>query len=220
MAAAASAGAWGSFLHQGQICMTTGRHLVADRVYDDYVAALAEKAAHLPVGDPASGTVALGPIIDERQRDKIHELVTSSVAAGARLAAGGTYEGLFYRPTVLADVTPAIPAFQQEIFGPVAPVSSFTSLDDAVALARGTEYGLSLGILGGDLDAALELAGRIPSGLVHINDQTVDDEATAPFGGVGASGNGARFGGGSANIEAFTETQWLTVQGSIAPYPF
>ena len=101
---AASAGAWGSFLHQGQICMTTGRHLVHEAVYDDYVAALAEKASQLPVGDPASGQVALGPIIDERQRDKVHALVTGSVDAGARLAAGGSYQGLFYQPTVLADV--------------------------------------------------------------------------------------------------------------------
>ena len=105
VARAASAGAWGSFLHQGQICMTTGRHLVHEAVYDDYVAALAEKASHLPVGDPATGQVALGPIIDERQRDKVHALVTASTDAGARLAAGGTYEGLFYQPTVLADVT-------------------------------------------------------------------------------------------------------------------
>ena len=104
-AMAASAGAWGSFLHQGQICMTTGRHIVADAIYDDYVGALAEKAGHLPVGDPASGQVALGPIIDERQREKIHTLVTSTVEAGARLAAGGTYDGLFYAPTVLDDVT-------------------------------------------------------------------------------------------------------------------
>lgn len=114
--------AWGSFLHQGQICMTTGRHLVAERVYDDYVAALAEKAAHLPVGDPASGQVALGPIIDERQRDKVHALVTASTGQGARLAAGGTYEGLFYQPTVLADVTTGMPAYANEVFGPVAPV--------------------------------------------------------------------------------------------------
>ena len=122
---AASAGAWGSFLHQGQICMTTGRHLVADSVYDEYVSKLAEKAGHLPVGDPASGQVALGPIIDERQRDKVHALVTDTVQAGARLAAGGTYEGLFYRPTVLADVAPAMPAYASEVFGPVAPVVRF-----------------------------------------------------------------------------------------------
>src|SRR6202035_6197710 len=95
--AAAAAGAWGSFLHQGQICMTTGRHLVAESVYDDYVAALAAKAEHLPVGDPASGQVALGPVIDERQRDKIHALVTQRVDAGGLLAAGGSYDRLFYR---------------------------------------------------------------------------------------------------------------------------
>jgi benzaldehyde dehydrogenase (NAD) len=121
---------------------------------------------------------------------------------------------------VLAQVTESTPAFQQEIFGPVAPVISFATPQEAVRLASSTEYGLSLGILGGDLDTALALAEQIPSGLVHINDQTVDDEATAPFGGVGASGNGTRFGGGAANLEAFTETQWLTLQGSITPYPF
>ncbi|MFC0505515.1 benzaldehyde dehydrogenase [Micromonospora costi] len=217
---AVSAGAWGSFLHQGQICMTTGRHLVHESIADRYVAALAEKADHLPVGDPAKEQVALGPIIDERQRDKIHNLVTASVDAGARLAAGGRYDGLFYRPTVLADVTPTTPAYAQEVFGPVAPVLTFADPDEAVALARDTEYGLSLGILGRDVMRAMALADRIPSGIVHINDQTVSDEAVAPFGGVGASGTGSRFGGPAANVEAFTETQWLTVQGDISRYPF
>jgi benzaldehyde dehydrogenase (NAD) len=134
---AASAGAWGSFLHQGQICMTTGRHLVHESVAVQYVEKLAEKADHLPVGDPAKDQVALGPIIDEHQRDKIHALVTSTVDAGARLAAGGTYDGLFYRPTVLAAVTPTMPAYAREIFGPVAPVVSFADADEAVALATG-----------------------------------------------------------------------------------
>ncbi|GAA3643206.1 benzaldehyde dehydrogenase [Nonomuraea antimicrobica] len=217
---AASAGAWGSFLHQGQICMTTGRHLVHESVLEPYLRRLAEKADHLPVGDPATGQVALGPIIDERQRDKIHALVTSSVDAGARLVAGGTYEGLFYRPTVLADVTPDTPAYAQEVFGPVAPVIGFGDVAQAVSLAKGTEYGLSLGILGNDVMAALAIAEQIPSGIVHINDQTVGDEAVAPFGGVGASGTGSRFGGAAANVEAFTETQWLTMQGAIQPYPF
>jgi benzaldehyde dehydrogenase (NAD) len=220
LALAASAGAWGSFLHQGQICMTTGRHLVHESVAAQYTELLADKADHLPVGDPAKEQVALGPIIDERQRDKIHSLVTSSIQAGARLAAGGTYDGLFYRPTVLTDVTPETPAYAQEVFGPVAPVMTFSDIDEAVALARDTEYGLSLGILSADVSRALAIADRIPSGLLHINDQTVSDEAVAPFGGVGASGTGSRFGGPAANIEAFTETQWLTIQGPISPYPF
>jgi benzaldehyde dehydrogenase (NAD) len=215
---AASAGAWGSFLHQGQICMTTGRHLVHEAIYDEYVTKLAEKASHLPVGNP-TGEVALGPIIDERQRDKVHSLVTDSVAAGARLAAGGTYEGLFYSPTVLADVSPQMPAYADEVFGPVAPVLRFSSAQDAAKLAAQSEYGLSLGILTRDVMRGLDLARQIPTGIVHINEQTVDDEPNIPFGGLGASGTGARF-GGTANLEAFTDTRWVTIRGDIAPYPF
>jgi benzaldehyde dehydrogenase (NAD) len=216
---AVSAGAWGSFLHQGQICMTTGRHLVHEAIYDEYVARLAGKASHLPVGDPATGQVALGPVIDVRQRNKIHGLVTESVAAGARLAAGGSYEGLFYSPTVLADVSPQMPAYASEVFGPVAPVLRFSTADDAAKLAAESEYGLSLGILTRDVMRGLDLARRIPTGIVHINEQTVDDEPNIPFGGIGASGTGARF-GGVANLDAFTDTRWVTVRGDIAPYPF
>src|SRR6266576_1976006 len=171
------------------------------------------------VADPASGQVALGPIIDERQRDKVHGLVTASVDAGARLAAGGTYEGLFYQPTVLADVVPAMPAYANEVFGPVAPVVRFSTADEAAKLAGDTEYGLSLGILTRDVMRGLDLARRIPTGIVHINDQTVDDAPNTPFGGLLASGTGARF-GGTANLEAFTDTRWVTIRGEIAPYPF
>jgi benzaldehyde dehydrogenase (NAD) len=216
---AASAGAWGSFLHQGQICMTTGRHLVQQDIYDDYVAALAEKAAHLPVGNPATEQVALGPVIDERQRDKIHALVTASTDAGAKLAAGGSYQGLFYEPTVLADVTEEMPAYASEVFGPVAPVLKFGTPEEAAAIAARSDYGLSLGILTRDVMRGLDLARRIPTGIVHINEQTVDDEPNVPFGGLLDSGTGARF-GGAANIDAFTETRWVTVRGDIAPYPF
>ncbi|AXK31359.1 aldehyde dehydrogenase family protein [Streptomyces armeniacus] len=216
---AASTAAWGSFFHQGQICMTTGRHLVHASVADEYTERLAAKADMLPVGDPATAQVALGPVIDAGQRDRIHALVTSSVDGGARLAAGGSYEELFYRPTVLADVTDGTPAYAQEVFGPVAPVRTFASLDEAVALATDSEYGLSLGILTRDVMKGLELAERIPTGLVHINDQTVNDEALAPFGGTAASGTGARF-GGEANLEAFTETRWITMRGAQAEYPF
>jgi benzaldehyde dehydrogenase (NAD) len=216
---AVSAGAWGSFLHQGQICMTTGRHLVAESIYDEYVARLAEKASHLPVGNPATEQVALGPIIDERQRDKIHGMVTASVDAGAKLAAGGTYEKLFYRPTVLAGVSPQMPAYADEVFGPVAPVLRFSTPDEAAKIAADSEYGLSLGILTRDVMRGLDLARRIPTGIVHINEQTVDDEPNIPFGGILASGTGARF-GGTANLEAFTETRWVTVRGDITPYPF
>jgi benzaldehyde dehydrogenase (NAD) len=211
--------AFGSFFHQGQICMTTGRHIVHDRVYDDFVERLAAKASGLPVGDPATSQVALGPMIDAGQRDHTHDIVTSTAAAGARIAAGGSFERLFYSATVLADVPPGSRAFSEEIFGPVAPVTRFTADADAVALAEG-EYGLSLGIVTKDVMRGLALADRLPTGIVHINDQTVSDEANSPFGGVGASGTGSRFGGGAANVEAFTETRWVTMRGEPPTYPF
>jgi len=218
--AAVNLAAWGSFFHQGQICMTTGRHLVAAGIYDDFVAALAEKASHLPVGDPATDQVALGPVIDAGQRDKIHGLVTASADAGAKIAAGGTYEDLFYRPTVLAEVPLTAPAYAEEVFGPVAPVTKVESVDDAIELAGASEYGLSLGIVTKDVMRGLAVAEQIPTGIVHINDQTVNDEANAPFGGVRASGTGSRFGGAEANVEAFTETRWITMRGEPPRYPF
>ena len=217
---AVSAGAWGSFLHQGQVCMTTGRHLVHEDIYDEYVERLSATANGLPVGNGATTDAPLGPVIDAGQRDRIHSLVTGSVDAGARLTAGGTYEGLFYRPTVLADSQPDHPAFEQEVFGPVAPVMKFSSLDEAVDIVNRSEYGLSLAILTKDPLRGLALSDRMHSGIVHINDQNVDDEPIIPFGGVGASGTGSRFGGADANIEAFTETQWVTMQSDIERYPF
>ena len=217
---AVSAGAWGSFLHQGQICMTTGRHLVHE-------ADLRRLRGPRWPTRPATSRSGTRPpsrwrsarIIDERQRDKVHGLVRDSVAAGARLAAGGRYDGLFYRPTVLADVSAQMPAYASEVFGPVAPVIRFATADDAAKLAADSEYGLSLGILTRDVMRGLDLARQIPTGIVHINDQTVDDEPNIPFGGLGASGTGARF-GGTANLDAFTDTRWVTIRGDIAPYPF
>ncbi len=218
--AAASVGAWGSFFNQGQVCMTAGRHLVDARIVEDYTARLAAHADHLPAGDPFREQVALGPIIDEAQRDRVHSMVTASVDAGARLAAGGTYQGLVYRPTVLADIPTSAPAYADEVFGPVAPVVAFHSLDELTKLAADSDYGLSLGVLTRDVMRGLAVAEAIPSGLVHINDQTVNDEATIPFGGMRASGSGGRLGGAAANIEAFTETQWVTVRGELPHYPF
>ena len=181
---------------------------------------MADKASHLPVGDPATGQVALGPIIDERQRDKVHALVTASTDAGARLAAGGTYEGLFYQPTVLADVTQETPAYANEVFGPVAPVLRFAHRGRGRRHRRQTASTACRSASSrSDVMRGLDLARRIPSGIVHINDQTVDDEPTVPFGGVLDSGTGTRF-GGTANLEAFTETRWVTMQGDITPYPF
>ena len=127
--------------------------------------------------------------------------------------AGGTHDGLFYRPTVLADCTAQTPAYAEEVFGPVACVRKFSSTEDVVSLASDTEFGLSLGIITNDMAAALAIADRVPVGLVHVNDQTVNDDPNAPFGGMGSSGFG-RVGGVRANAEAFTETQWLTLRAT------
>ncbi|MGW3659791.1 aldehyde dehydrogenase family protein [Streptomyces sp. NPDC005151] len=210
---------WGSFFHQGQICMTTGRHLVHASLHDEYVERLAAKADALVVGDPHREQVHLGPVIDRGQLGKIHRLVESSTARGAKLAAGGTHRDLFYRPTVLTHVDDQTPAYTEEVFGPVAPVRSFDTLDEAAALAADSPYGLSLGIVTRDTALGLELADRIPTGIAHINDQTVNDEAVAPFGGIAASGTGARF-GGEANLEAFTDLRWTTVRREPAGHPF
>jgi benzaldehyde dehydrogenase (NAD) len=217
--AAASAGAFGSFLHQGQICLATSRHLVHESVAEQYVEALSERARRLPVGDPERDEVALGPIINEKQMARVRRIVDESVAAGARLAAGGVADGPFFPATVLADVVPEMPAFREEIFGPVAPVTTFSDDEQALALANGTEHGLSAAIHSRSLPRAEALAARVQSGMVHINDMTVNEESPAPFGGVGASGNGAHF-GGVANLELFTQWQWRTSRPVATPFPF
>ncbi|MFA7279280.1 MAG: benzaldehyde dehydrogenase [Sterolibacterium sp.] len=216
---AASCAAWGAYLHQGQICMTTGLILVHEKIAAPLIELLVAKATHLPVGDPAAQQVALGPLISERQRDRVHAIVQDSVKQGATLAAGGTYDQLFYKPTVLTGVKPGMRAFDEEVFGPVASVVTFSSEEEAVALANRTEYGLSLGVISASTSRALALAGRIPTGLLHINDQTVADEPHIPFGGRGASGNGGRH-GGPANWEEFTQWQWVTIKDSAPRYPF
>lgn len=217
---ATSAGAWGSFVHQGQICMTIGRLLVHDKIYDEYVERMTASAEKLRVGDGATTDAELGPLIDARQRDRVHAIVTETVAAGAKLTTGGTYEDLFYRPTVLADMRPEYRAFQEEIFGPVAPIMKFSSPDEAVDIVNQSDYGLSLSILSGNPITAFKLARRMHSGSVHINDQTVGSGATSPTGGTGLSGNGARYGGPDANMEGLTEMQWVTIDGEIPDYPF
>ena len=219
LGAAASCGAFGNFLHSGQICMAVGRHLVHESIYEDYVDLLAKKAASLPVGNGFTEDVALGPIIDQKQLDHVIDLVDRSVAAGARLVTGGTHEGPFYRPTVLADCHDGIPAYANEVFGPVACVRPFASTDEAIKLAADSEFGLSLGILTDDLAKAMAVADAVPAGHVHINDQTVNDDPNAPFGGMRASGS-SRVGGQRANIESFTETQWVTIRSTAAQYPF
>ena len=209
---------WGVYLHQGQICMSTGRLLIQRGIYDQFVARLVAKAGSLTVGDPAQSDVAQGPLINAQQRDHVYQVVQAAQRAGARLEVGGSYEGLFFQPTVLSGVNPDNPAFHEEVFGPVAVVVPFDSDEDAIRLANDTEYGLSAAIISKDVGRALKLGERLRTGLLHINDQTVNDEVINPFGGVGASGNGASI-GGAANWEEFTQWQWLTLKGEAPLYP-
>jgi benzaldehyde dehydrogenase (NAD) len=216
--AAASAIAFGAWFHQGQICMTTGRVLAKDKIAPALTAKLVEKANHLPVGDPL-GQVALGPVITKAQVQRIDGIVKDSVKAGAKLEAGGTFEGPFYRPTVLTGVRPGMRAFDEEIFGPVAAITSVGSDDEAIQLANNNEYGLSAGVFSADVGRAIAVGNRLNTGLLHINDQTVADEPHVPFGGSGASGNGTRI-GGPANWDEFTQWQWVTIKEKPNPYPF
>jgi benzaldehyde dehydrogenase (NAD) len=217
--AAASAGAFSSFQFQGQVCFAVGRHIVHRSVTSRYVDLLAQKAQRIRLGDPYRTDVELGPIVNERQLARVDGIVQRSVEGGARLVEGGTHEGLFYRPTVLADVTRDLAVWTDETFGPVAPVVSFASDDEAVALANDTEYGLAAGVYSRSISHGLAVANRIKAGMVHVNDQTINDEALIPFGGFGISGNGGRF-GGEANLEAFTEWQWVTVRDDGKTYPW
>ena len=217
--AAASAGAFASFQFQGQVCFATGRHIVHRSVAADYVALLAEKAERLRLGDPFREEVDLGPIVNQKQLERVDGIVRRSVDGGATLVVGGTHDGLFYRPTVLADVTTDLPAWTDEVFGPVAPVVVFDTDEEALGLANDSEYGLTGAVYSRSISRGLALAQRFHSGMVHVNDQTVNDEATIPFGGMGASGNGSRF-GGPANWDEFAEWQWLTVRDEPKSYPY
>jgi benzaldehyde dehydrogenase (NAD) len=217
--AAASAGAFASFQFQGQVCFATGRHIVHRSIAAQYVDLLAEKAKRLRMGDPYREEVDLGPIVNQKQLERVDGIVRRSVDAGATLVVGGTHDGLFYAPTVLTDVTADQAAWREEVFGPVAPVVVYDTDEEALALANDSEYGLTGAVYSRSISRGLALAQRFRSGMVHVNDQTVNDEATIPFGGMGASGNGTRF-GGPANWDEFTEWQWVTVRDDPRSYPY
>jgi benzaldehyde dehydrogenase (NAD) len=217
--AAAAAGAWGSFFHQGQICLTAGRHIVHERIADAYVKALVKKAKALVVGNPLDEKVQIGPIVSERQAANVERIVTETIAKGARLWTGGSRKGIFFEPTVISDVRRGMAAFDEEIFGPIAPITMFRNDEEAVALANATEYGLTAAVVSADLARAQRVADGIHSGVVHINDQTVLHGVYGPIGGVGISGNG--FGHSTlTNADQFSEWQWITTRSRVPAYPF
>jgi benzaldehyde dehydrogenase (NAD) len=212
------AGAFGSFFHQGQICFTIGRHLVNTKVYDDYVGQLVARARALRVGDPYRSDVHLGPIINEKQAARVQDLLDRSIAMGAKVFAGGKRSGLFFEPTVV-EVTPKMPLFEEEIFGPIAAVMRVQDDDKAVVLANDTDLGLVAAIQTRSLQRAQAIARRLNTGIIHVNDQPVVHEVYGPIGGLGASGNGARTGLPAWEHE-YTQLQWQTTHKISPDYPF
>ena len=215
--AAVNAATFGAFMHQGQICMSTERLIVDEKVADEFVAKLAARASKLPAGDPR-GHVVLGSLISSQAADKMEELIADAVAKGARLVAGGKRTGTVVEATLLDHVTPAMRVYAEESFGPVKPVVRVKGEDEAVRVANDTEYGLSSAVFSRDIRRALAVAARIESGICHINGPTVGDEAQMPFGGVKGSGFG-RF-GGKAAIAEFTDLRWVTIEDPGQHYPF
>ncbi|WP_404293763.1 aldehyde dehydrogenase [Microvirga sp. RSM25] len=215
--AAVAASAFGAFMNQGQICMSTERIVVDNAVADDFVAKLAAKAESLQAGNPRHGNFALGSLVGVEAAERIGGLVTDAISKGARLLAGGRVDGTVMSATVLDHVTPAMRLYGEESFGPVVCVIRATGVEEAVRIANDTEYGLSAAVFGRDITRALEVAHRIDSGICHINGATVHDEAQMPFGGVKASGYG-RF-GGKAGIAEFTELRWITIETGPQHFP-
>ncbi len=221
--AAIDSAVFGTFVHQGQVCISINRHLVHESVYDEYVERLTERAASLPAGSAHDDTV-VGPIIDESQRDEMLEYVEETVEAGATIETGGSTveldgvdDSLVVEPTVLSDVTNEMAAACNEHFGPIAPVIPFDTVDEAVELANATEYGLS-GSVHGDLDTALDIADRMDTGHVHVNDQPINDEAHVPFSGTNASGMGGY--NSETIMNELTEMKWISLQREDREYPF
>jgi len=213
---AVDAGFFGSFMHQGQICISINRHLVHESRYGEYVARIADRAGDLVVGDPMDPETDIGPVINESQRDKIVSFVEESVDRGATVETGGGHEDLFVEPTVLSGVDPEMPAACNEHFGPVVPVIPFGTTDEAVAIANDTDMGLS-GSVHGERAAARDVAKRIDTGMIHVNDQPINDEPHVPFGGTKHSGLG-RY-NGEEILEEFTEQKWISVQHEPREYP-
>jgi len=209
---------FGIFIHQGQICMAGSRIIVEAPIYETFLQRFAAKAKTLQVGDPRDPHTVIGPLIRSSQCQMIDRKIKEAVAAGARVLTGGTYEGNFYQPTVVADVTPSMAAFRDELFGPIAAVSRADDADHALALANNSSYGLSSAVLTNDLQLAMRFALELEAGMVHLNGPTVHDEPTVPFGGVKDSGSGRE--GGRWSVEEMTEVKWVTIQMGRRHYPF
>ncbi len=215
--AAVAAAAFGAYMNQGQICMSTERIIVLDSIADEFVDAFAKKAGGLIAGDPREGKTPLGSLVTGEAALRIRSLVDDAVSKGARRIAGGGGEGTMLDAIAVDGVTPAMRLYSEESFGPVVSIIRAGTIDEAISIANESEFGLSAAVFGRDQARALSVAARIESGICHVNGPTVHDEAQMPFGGVKASGYG-RF-GGTAGIAEFTELRWVTLQDGPLHYP-
>jgi acyl-CoA reductase-like NAD-dependent aldehyde dehydrogenase len=217
--AAVDATVFGAFANSGQICMSTERVIVDEKVAEQFVAKLVKRVAALPVGDPRDGEFVLGSVVGRPTVERVRRLLSEAVSKGARvLCAGESSDGTIMKGIVVDHVTPEMALFREESFAPQVSITRVKSAEEAIKVANDSEYGLSAALFSRDIAKALELARRIESGICHINGPTVHDEAQMPFGGVKASGYG-RF-GGRAGIHEFTELRWITVQTTPRRYPF
>ncbi|MCX2524132.1 aldehyde dehydrogenase family protein [Larsenimonas rhizosphaerae] len=215
--AAADAAVFGSLLHQGQICMSTNRVLVSRSLYEDVVTALEQRVRSIKAGNPLEDGVILGPLIDRRQADAAKQRIDSSVSQGARLICGGEQDGNLITPALLVDVKPEMPAAKEEMFGPCVTVLPFED-DDAVLAAANVE--------GGALSASVftrrergPIEQMLQAGMIHFNDQGVNDEPQTLFTGLGASGMGQH--NGHWGLNAWTRERWISDQGdAYRQFPF
>ncbi|WP_417599880.1 aldehyde dehydrogenase [Pararhodobacter oceanensis] len=214
--AAVAAAAFGAYMNQGQICMSTERIITVGAAGDRFVAAFSEKVAGLKAGNPMDSNPPLGSMVTEAAAKRIEALLADARAKGGVVIAGGG-EATLLNAAAVDQVTPDMRLYTEESFGPVAAIIRTQSVDEAIRIANESEFGLSAAIFGRDVMAALAVAKRIESGICHINGPTVHDEAQMPFGGVKSSGHG-RF-GGTWGIDEFTELRWVTIQDGALPYP-
>ena len=216
---AVNGAAFGCFANSGQICMSTERIIVDQKVADEFVARFAKKTKSLPLGDPRKpAPVVLGSVIGMATVERCNALIDDALALGATLVCGGRADSTLMPATLLDHVTPAMKIYREETFGPVKCIVRVNGVEQAIACANDNEYGLSAAVFGRDIARAMQVARRIDSGICHVNGPTVHDEAQMPFGGVKGSGIG-RF-GGKAGIHEFTELRWMTIQTTPRQYPF
>jgi acyl-CoA reductase-like NAD-dependent aldehyde dehydrogenase len=214
---AVRAAAFGAFMHQGQICMSTERIVVVDEVADSFVAKLCAKAATLRAGDPRENRAPLGALVDPANVAHVNRMIDDAVEKGATKAAGGDSSGVLMSACVVDRVTADMSLYSDESFGPVVAVIRARDQEHAIQIANDTQYGLSSAVFSRDIARALKVAKRIHSGICHINGPTVQDEAQMPFGGMNASGYG-RF-GGQAGVSEFTELRWITIATEPGHFP-